>query len=103
MPNFDGTGPLGNGPMTGGGFGRCVPLQQDAFADRGRGGRGFARGLGRGLRLRQRICWSYPYPTEENSAEYGAFNKEAEVLKERIVSLEKNLEEINQKLSQTQQ
>ncbi len=40
MPGFDGTGPGGNGPGTGRGFGPC-----------GRGmayGRGFGRGFGRG-------------------------------------------------------
>jgi len=34
MPGFDGTGPMGRGPLTGGGFGPC--------------GRGLRRGVGRG-------------------------------------------------------
>ncbi len=38
MPGFDRTGPLGQGPMTGGGFGRC-----------GQGGAGLGAGLGRGM------------------------------------------------------
>ncbi|MBN1688571.1 MAG: DUF5320 domain-containing protein [Candidatus Omnitrophica bacterium] len=49
MPGGDGTGPLGEGPMTGGGFGYC-----------GQGGRGYGRGygmgrgFGRGFRFGQR-------------------------------------------------
>lgn len=73
MPGFDGTGPNGLGPMTGGGRGYCaqplqpgVPNQTGAlgFFNRlrgfwpgagigvrpfgGRGGRGMGRGMGRG-------------------------------------------------------
>jgi hypothetical protein len=57
MPGFDGTGPLGEGPMTGGGFGYCgtgrrspLGLRGRAFSGRfgaGRGFGGFGRGLGR--------------------------------------------------------
>ena len=46
MPRMDGTGPSGQGPMTGGGFGRCTgntnPMQPT--------GRGMARGRRRGNR-----------------------------------------------------
>jgi hypothetical protein len=46
MPGFDRTGPMGNGPMTGGGFGRC-----------GGGGRvGFGRGAGRGYGRGRGAC-----------------------------------------------
>jgi len=64
MPGFDGTGPAGQGPMTGGGRGYCVqPNQQTsprfAFSPfnwfrspyttaRPLGGRGMGRGMGRG-------------------------------------------------------
>lgn len=45
MPGFDGTGPRGQGAMTGGGFGRC----SGAVASYGSGlGRGFGRGMNRG-------------------------------------------------------
>ena len=59
MPGFDRTGPLGQGPMTGGGFGRCGSgrrFANDIGADSpvnvsGRGrGFGFGRGGGRGRR-----------------------------------------------------
>lgn len=47
MPNRDGTGPQGKGPMTGRGFGNCSdePAKE---VPRGRGpcGRGLKRGLG---------------------------------------------------------
>lgn len=39
MPKFDGTGPRGEGPMTGRGFGQC--------------GGGFGRGNGRGFGFRR--------------------------------------------------
>ena len=50
MPGFDGTGPWGEGPMTGGARGYCNP----GYAGYGRGygpgrGRGFRRGFGPGF------------------------------------------------------
>jgi hypothetical protein len=57
MPGFDGTGPLGEGPMTGGGFGYCGTRRRPAYALRDRAvygrfgasrGLGFARGRGFG-------------------------------------------------------
>ena len=53
MPGFDGTGPRGQGAMTGGGFGNCAGgfsqgLGQGFGQGRGRGaGRGLGRGYGR--------------------------------------------------------
>ncbi len=43
MPNFDGTGPNGRGPMTGRGLGYCVMKQTDGKND-------FEGYVGRGLR-----------------------------------------------------
>jgi hypothetical protein len=57
MPRRDGTGPMGQGSMTGKGFGNCLSWGIPALAGaamafgfgRGRGfGRGFARGFGFG-------------------------------------------------------
>ncbi len=85
MPGFDGTGPLGYGPMTGGGRGYCVtylgPYDSRAWvgwgigrrrAFFGGGGRGwFGRGGGRGWRNWYyatglpgwaRAQYAYPYP-----------------------------------------
>lgn len=55
MPSRDGSGPIGQGPMTGGGFGNCtakdVQSEEKVFGlGLGRGFRaGFARGIGRGM------------------------------------------------------
>ncbi len=54
MPGFDGTGPGGMGPMTGGGFGCCsgnasrLGRGARTFGGRGCNGRGMGRGVGRG-------------------------------------------------------
>jgi len=48
MPGFDGTGPMGVGPMTGGGRGFCAVPMRDWRGSRG--GRFFGRGRGRGWR-----------------------------------------------------
>ncbi|MBT3294629.1 MAG: DUF5320 domain-containing protein [Verrucomicrobia bacterium] len=62
MPRGDKTGPMGQGPMTGGGFGSCAQEGGQLPAGnrprlgrgRGRGGRGRGgRGRGRGFLLRQ--------------------------------------------------
>ncbi len=48
MPRRDQTGPNGQGPMTGGGFGRCSGLNNNADVPRGMGrGMGCGRGMGR--------------------------------------------------------
>ena len=61
MPGFDGTGPRGMGPMTGGGRGYCNP---GGFG-RGYGfSRGYGRGYGRG--------WGVPYPVAGQYPYYGA-------------------------------
>jgi len=64
MPNRDGTGPLGQGPLTGRGLGRCNPRPPKETPEqiiptptnpnivgRGRGGVGRGLGLGRGRGL----------------------------------------------------
>jgi hypothetical protein len=68
MPGFDRTGPMGMGPMTGGGRGFCAfryPGVGPAFS--GQGSLGRCGGWGRrnrfyatGLTLRQRGAFNYP-------------------------------------------
>ncbi|MGV8123719.1 MAG: DUF5320 family protein [Candidatus Xenobiia bacterium LiM19] len=48
MPGFDGTGPRGHGPGTGGGFGYCPPWMDYGYQNQCRrgGGRGWGRHRG---------------------------------------------------------
>lgn len=50
MPGFDGTGPVGQGQMTGGGRGYCVVSLNGADARLGNGRGSYGRGGGRGFR-----------------------------------------------------
>lgn len=98
MPRLDGTGPMGMGPMTGGGFGRC-----SAAAQSGSGaGQGFAR---RGMRLRQRFLRNNTLnvSAEGVPAENEILKNETESLKNRIEILENSLSEISAKINKTEQ
>jgi len=57
MPGFDKTGPRGEGPMTGGGFGLCTG--RVSTDDVARMGRGYARGLGRGYGGGRGMAWRH--------------------------------------------
>ena len=52
MPGFNGTGPMGAGPMTGGGRGFCNPAYA-GYGSGNTGGFGYARGYGRGRGCRR--------------------------------------------------
>ncbi|MDD4956813.1 MAG: DUF5320 domain-containing protein [Candidatus Omnitrophica bacterium] len=108
MPGFDGTGPAGVGPMTGGGRGYCVmPSDRPVVAGggmgiRGRGGRGRRnRYYATGLTGWQRAGY-YGYPAGHVTAreEKGMLKAEAEALeaqlgdiRARIAELEKSDEQ----------
>lgn len=115
MPNFDGRGPAGFGPMTGGGRGFCAIT---AGSDRpfGYGGRMFyggGRGGGNGRGMRnwfhatgltgwQRAQYGYPGmgrayapPSPGISAQ-----EEARLLKEQAGELEQMLADINRRINE---
>jgi hypothetical protein len=48
MPNFDQTGPMSEGPMTGRKMGKCSQNESEKPNFLGRGRQGKGRGLGRG-------------------------------------------------------
>jgi len=92
MPGGDRTGPWGQGPGTGGGFGGCVPFGRGrGFFGRG-GGRGFGRGLGRGFGLARGFFGSYG-PSQELEglkAEISMLDEEKAALEEQVAELEKS-------------
>jgi len=97
MPYFDGTGPQGMGPMTGGGRGYCTlgaNTQPPTF--RRMGGQGwFARGCGRGFRNRF-FMTGRPYWMQQGKAAAGDNLDElaayAEYLKKELESINRTID-----------
>ena len=108
MPGFDGSGPSGRGPMTGGRRGYCNPGASYGF-ERSSSSRGvgFGYGRGRGYRhmfwetglprwARRRSDWigqyRKPYPSRED--EVRMLKEEAEALKEDLNAIEGRMGEL---------
>jgi len=101
MPGFDRTGPMGMGPMTGGGGGFCTfrnPGIGPAFSGPGSFGRGGGRGrrnrfYATGLTRWQRGAFNYPAFGWGGSS-YGTgwtAKEEKEALKSQVTFLEREL------------
>ncbi|MDP2922666.1 MAG: DUF5320 domain-containing protein [Candidatus Omnitrophota bacterium] len=109
MPNFDGTGPLGLGSMTGGGRGFCT-MPIGVVRPQVYGRRFFSRGGGRGCRNWyyatgltgwQRVSLGYPAfggVPPINSAALSV-KEESQILKEEVLALEKQLDDIKQRIT----
>ena len=78
MPFRDGTGPQGQGPMTGRGFGPCG------------GGMSFGRGRGMGREFR---FWSRPLTKDEEKQDLQSYKKNLEDELEQVKAEQKKLEE----------
>ena len=110
MPGFNGTGPMGAGPMTGGGRGYCNPYGR-SYGGRsfggGRGfGRGFGAGYGRGRGYGRGFGWRSAYPAQDiwyGEPSYGApyrMNPDEEVnmLKGEAQAMKNELDAINRRI-----
>ncbi len=78
MPNLNGTGPLGDGPMTGRGAGRCGRGQRNGVSGRGMGRQGMMR---QGVRRLD----------DTNDA---ALRQQMEQMQQQLNSMSKALEEL---------
>ena len=85
MPNFDQTGPQGQGKLTGRGLGPCGDGQARGFG-RGMGFGGRCRGYGRGLG--RYFGWNTPQTKEEKAEDLKAYQQS---LKEELEDVEKEL------------
>ena len=124
MPGMDGTGPMGAGPMTGGGWGLCNPYGRSYGAyggygaygaprfGRGRGFRGgFGPGFGRGRGFGRGFGWramgapwgawggwygpAYGSPYPMNpEAEVSMLRDEAGYMKEELDAINKRIQEL---------
>ena len=104
MPGGDRTGPLGDGPLTGGGFGYCGGAGYPHDFSSRRFGRGFGVfGRGGGWRHRfwatGRSVWSrvggWPQPRWSVDDERRALEHDAEALESELESLKARIEELD--------
>ena len=102
MPGFDGTGPVGRGPVTGGGRGRCSAYGAAGFQS---GWIGQGRGAGRGFRGMFRATgipgwfrgWSgNPSSVAENQGDYR--DREVESLKNEAAALKDHMNAVESRL-----
>ena len=100
MPGYDRTGPRGEGPMTGGGFGQCADGERPIYPRRGLGlARGFGRGVGRGMAYGRgcRFREDYrPAPAVSKEAEAGWLKNSIEGLQREIEALKTRLSELGE-------
>ena len=93
MPNFDGTGPTGQGARTGRGRGCCLPGQGRGFGRGGGMGAGTGRGqsgglgCGRGTGF-QRMFWTDQDWKESLQSYQQQLERELEAVKQEIADLE---------------
>ncbi len=83
MPYRDGTGPLGEGPLTGRGFGLCGRTRRFSR------GFGFRQGFGRGFGFR---TTSIAEPTKEEEKAY--LEAELKAAEEELKEIKKRLQEL---------
>jgi len=109
MPRGDGTGPNGQGSMTGRGLGYCAGFNAPGFMNPGFGrgmGRGFGRGRGFAFRARampvQSIAQPQVIPVQQiaqpqvitEAQEKQFLEQELDALKQEAVEIEKRLKEL---------
>jgi len=92
MPQGDGTGPNGQGAMTGRGRGFCAGFNMPGFMNPGLG-RG--RGIGWRARARQFIPIQQATPVITEKQEKELLEQDLKVLKEEMKEIEIRLKEIN--------
>ena len=102
MPGFDRSGPMGQGPMTGGRRGVCV---SGTGYDRDHYGRGFSRGFGRGRGCRggrrglggnfgRYMPGIYAEPYVQPTDEMNYLKTESDFLKKELEAIHKRIEEL---------
>ncbi len=87
MPRYNGTGPLGQGPLSGRGMGYCAERSQ-SYDARGYGGRRMACGMGRGFK---------------RGLGFAPMVSEREMLQDHMRSLEEELKAVKEALGNTKE
>ncbi len=99
MPFGDGTGPLGQGPMTGRGLGYCSGYRRPGYNQPGWGRGWFGRGRGwfgqgRGLGRRWFGQPAVPYQPTSKKEELDILREEADALKEELKEIESAIQDL---------
>lgn len=95
MPGRDGTGPMGRGSMTGGGFGNCAG--RGAFAPgagRGMGRGGAGRGMRRMFQAGGRFGFNSPGQDTDMAMENRQLMQQNETLRMELDAIMKRLDEM---------
>ncbi len=102
MPGFNGTGPEGNGPMTGGGRGRCATTTEQNYGNTFSrfGGCGWGQGRRNG---RDRVSFGRFGGRRSSFSGINAAVDELEVIKAEAAALENSLKKINERINLLQQ
>ncbi len=103
MPFGDGTGPIGQGPMTGRAFGYCAGYAAPGYMTPGPGmGRGRGLGRGRGWQWRARYMppGAHPYAPPYAPVREYTRQEELESLQSQAEMLQKNLEEVQNRIKE---
>ena len=106
MPGFDGRGPMGAGPMTGGARGFCDPAAEGYPRSFGSGmgfGRGSRGGYGPGMGMRRGFGWCRWYPPAYGPAYPADPTAEINMLKAQADSMQNDLDAINRRMTQLQE
>ena len=108
MPTGDGTGPQGEGPMTGRRLGYCAGYSTPGFMNQGFGRGGFGRGRGRGFgrgrgwRWRQSATQVVPVQQVQQTPlnEKQALENEKKAIEEEKKYLEEEFNEVIKRLKE---
>ena len=109
MPGGDGTGPNGQGPMTGRALGFCAGFNAPGFMNPGFARvagfrRGFGRGLRRGLGLGRGFAWRARFfqQLQPDFAEPAVIteSEERQILQEELKALREEMQEIEARLKE---
>jgi len=99
MPRGDGTGPAGQGAMTGRGMGFCAGFNSPGFMNGGFG-RGMGRGFGRGRGFRWRARVIQPMPTQQVQPAVITEKQEKQFLEQELTALKEEMKEIEERLKE---
>ena len=93
MPRGDGTGPAGQGPLTGRGLGRCAGNDAPGYGN-GFFGRGFGMGWGRGFGFGRGYA-GYNQASYNEASEKSWLDNVINVLKNQLENFEKRRNELD--------